>query len=69
MWGSPRMWYDPAQLISQQLLTNSGINKQPAIRWTTTGGRGDEGGMGEVGGGWVEWSEAERVKTGEDVRY
>jgi hypothetical protein len=54
MWGSPRMWYDPAQLISQQLLTNSGINKQPAIWRTTTGGRGDEGGMGEVGGSGVD---------------
>ena len=40
--GPPRMWC-PAQLRSQQLLTNGGINKQSATRWKAVGGRGDKG--------------------------
>lgn len=43
-----------AQLRSQQLLTNSDINKQSATLWMIIGGRGDVG-IGEMDRGGMEW--------------
>ena len=59
----PRMWSGLAQLRSQQLLTNSDINKQSATLWMAIGGRGVKGNRrgGDVGGG--------RWKVGEDAGY
>jgi hypothetical protein len=50
----PAMWCGPAQLISQQLLTNGDINKQSATWWITIVGRGDGGEGGNRRSG-VEW--------------
>jgi hypothetical protein len=54
------MWCGPAQLRSQQLLTN--ISKS-ATRWTIIGGQGDEGGIGGSG-----WDRVEMLKVGEGCK-
>jgi hypothetical protein len=53
--GPPRKWCGLAQLRSQQLLTNSDINKQFATQWMTIGVDEATRGIGGVGRGGVEW--------------